>query len=81
MKRRKKKEWNDGDATLHSMPASRILPHLGTGIRAIHVAGARRDTADRWRVAKGGEKRDGGFREGERATPLLKGRRRHLQDV
>ena len=26
---KKKKEWNDGDATLHSMPASRILPHLG----------------------------------------------------
>ena len=23
---KKKKEWNDGDATLHSMPASRILP-------------------------------------------------------
>ena len=22
----KKMEWNDGDATLHSMPASRILP-------------------------------------------------------
>jgi len=25
---KKKKEWNDGDATLHSMPAPRILPHL-----------------------------------------------------
>ena len=25
---KKKKEWNDGDATLHSMPASRILPQL-----------------------------------------------------
>ena len=31
---KKKKEWNDGDATLHSMPASRILPLL-------HVAGCR----------------------------------------
>jgi hypothetical protein len=28
---KKKKEWNDGDATLHSMPASRILPHLNAG--------------------------------------------------
>ena len=25
---KKKKEWNDGDATLHSMPASRILPPI-----------------------------------------------------
>jgi len=25
---KKKKEWNDGDATLHSMPASRILPQV-----------------------------------------------------
>src|SRR5207248_912441 len=31
---KKKKEWNDGDATLHSMPASRILPHPG-GISTI----------------------------------------------
>jgi len=30
---KKKKEWNDGDATLHSMPASRILP-LSAGERA-----------------------------------------------
>jgi len=28
---KKKKEWNDGDATLHSMPASRILPLNGKG--------------------------------------------------
>ena len=27
---KKKKEWNDGDATLHSMPASRILPLITT---------------------------------------------------
>ena len=27
---KKKKEWNDGDATLHSMPASRILPLVGS---------------------------------------------------
>jgi hypothetical protein len=25
----KKREWNDGDATLHSMSAPRILPQLG----------------------------------------------------
>src|SRR6266702_6760926 len=37
---KKKKEWNDGDATLHSMPASRILPqlsaHLGFQHRFYH---------------------------------------------
>ena len=39
---KKKKEWNDGDATLHSMPASRILPHYGTVRMArdsFHISG------------------------------------------
>src|SRR6266571_7045088 len=33
---KKKKEWNDGDATLHSMPASRILPQLSAHLGFQH---------------------------------------------